>query len=109
MQHCHHTRASRARADCASTPRKQLGCRRCSWSGSSPGPQENVAHLQDAEVGDLTPTAVTGIWLKRERVGHPKKNERFLVFIERAPSRARTRLRSVGMTCLELALNGDEI
>ena len=37
---------------------KQLGCRKCSWSRSSPGPQEDVARLQDAEVGDLSLTPV---------------------------------------------------
>jgi hypothetical protein len=36
--------------------------RRCCWSGRSPGPQEDVTRLQDAEVGDLSPTAVTDIW-----------------------------------------------
>src|SRR2546425_9282305 len=46
-------------------PRKQLGCWRRSWSGSSPGPQEDVARLQDGEVGDLSPTAVTGVWQAR--------------------------------------------
>src|ERR1700674_1180661 len=63
----------RARADCASTPRKQLGCRRCSWSGSSPGPQEDVARLQDAEAGNLSPTRVTAGWQVRQSLSndHP--------------------------------------
>jgi hypothetical protein len=52
--------------DCASAPRKQTGCRRRSWSGSSPGPQEDVARLQDAEVGDLSPAAVTDLWQARQ-------------------------------------------
>jgi formate hydrogenlyase transcriptional activator len=46
----------------ASAPRKQLGCRRCSRSGIPPWAQEDVARLQDAEVGDLSPTAVTEDW-----------------------------------------------
>jgi hypothetical protein len=44
-----------ARTNCASPPRKQLSCRRCSWSGSPSRPQENIARLQDAEVGDHPP------------------------------------------------------
>ena len=46
--------------------RESKGCRRCSWSGGLPGPQEDVARLQDAEVGDLSPTAVTEVWQVRQ-------------------------------------------
>jgi hypothetical protein len=46
--------------------RESKGCRRCSWSGGLPGPQEDVARLQDAEVGYLSPTEVTDIWQARQ-------------------------------------------
>jgi hypothetical protein len=41
--------------------RKQLGRRRCSRSGSSPGRQEDLARLQDAEIWDLSPSPVTNV------------------------------------------------
>jgi hypothetical protein len=59
--------------------REQLGCRRCSWRGSSPGPQEDVPGLQDAEVGDFSPSPVKapGISFDRLRIPRQRRDRQF--------------------------------
>ena len=55
--------------------REQLGGRRCSWGGSSPRPQEDVACLQNPKAGDLSPTAVTEVWRSGKRANPPSSNQ----------------------------------